>query len=272
MDPEIVLWIIEFLTRQDSVPKVLLNRILTNTHIPISPTPRLKKTLALRAIQDEIASGSVASETILESLEIIEQLDQKQRIKILDSMKLAYCAVAVECTVKHMWVVGSKRKRDPETFFEAVKTIWRERVEKLEFLKKSELVTDELREFKEEMEAALWDSNVCERLLERAMRNEALRLVMDYLREALDEMGPPLLELLARTEKEREEEEKDADNVGEKASREPDGGVADGSAKMGKDLCFSFISCLNTNSFFSRIHLPLLRKDALKPQTLNYLY
>lgn len=192
----------------------------------------MKKTLALRAIQDEIASGSVASETILESLEIIEQLDQKQRIKILDSMKLAYCAVAVECTVKHMWVVGSKRKRDPETFFEAVKTIWRERVEKLEFLKKSELVTDELREFKEEMEAALWDSNACERLLERAMRNEALRLVMDYLREALDEMGPPLLELLARTEKEREEEEKDADNVGEKASREPDGGVADGSAKM----------------------------------------
>ncbi|KAF2321209.1 hypothetical protein GH714_035526 [Hevea brasiliensis] len=231
MVPAIVLWIIEFLTRQDSVSTLVLNSILSNTHIPILPTPRLKKTIALRSIHDEIANGSVSSETILDSLEIIEQLDQKERIKIPDSMRLAYCAVAVDCTMKHLWVVESKRKHDPEMFSEAVKTIWRERVDKLEFLKKSELVTDELREFKEEMEAALLDSNACVRLLEKATRNETLRLVMDYLKEALDEMGSPFLELLARTERERKEKEKDADKVGVKASSEPEVGVADGSAR-----------------------------------------
>ncbi|KAF2321210.1 hypothetical protein GH714_035557 [Hevea brasiliensis] len=170
MVPAIVLWIIEFLhfSQQHSLKYPYPN--FTNS--------TLEETLALRSIHDEIANGSVSSETILDSLEIIEQLDQKERIKIPDSMKLAYCAVAVDCTMKHL-------------------------VDKLEFLKKSELVTDELREFKEEMEAALLDSNACGRLLEKATRNETLRLVMDYLKEALDEMGPPFLELLARTERER---------------------------------------------------------------------
>ncbi|XP_050211009.1 telomere repeat-binding protein 4-like [Mercurialis annua] len=195
MDPDITSWVLEFLARQP-ISHRLFNKILYNPQIPISSTnPRFKKTLLLRSIQDEIAHGYASSESILESLEIIEELDKKQLIQITNSMKLAYEAVAVDCTVK--WLIGDG---DKGQFFEAVKRIWRDRIENLELSNKSELVTDELREIKEEMEAALFDLNACNRLLSRHTANESLRLVKDYLKEAFGVMGPSFLELAAKVE------------------------------------------------------------------------
>ncbi|XP_012066886.1 uncharacterized protein LOC105629849 [Jatropha curcas] len=232
MDPDITLWILEFLARQP-VSKLLLNKLITNTHVPMSSAinnPRFKKTLTLRSIQDEIANGT--SETILESLEIIEELDKILKIKTLDSMKKAYCAVALDCTMNHLLNGGgSPQKRDGGEFFEAVKKIWRERIEKLETLKKSELVTDELREVKEEMEAALHDSNAYKRLFERDTRHEAVRLLKEFLREAMDLMGPSFLEAVARADMEMVEKEKDSDingRFGVKAGNEVNVGVESG--------------------------------------------
>ncbi|EEF43704.1 uncharacterized protein LOC8275316 isoform X2 [Ricinus communis] len=207
MDPGITCWILEFLARQP-ISQLLLNKILTNTHIPIASinNPRFKKALLLRSIHDEIANGSASSETILQSLETIEELDNTH---IADSMKLAYQAVAVDCTLK--WVI---EKHDKGQFFKAVKRIWRGRIERLESLKKSELVTDELKEIKQEIEAALWDSNARKRLLDRNIKSESLRLVKDYLNEALDKRGPSFLELAAKVETEMKEKQKGAVQVG----------------------------------------------------------
>uniref|UniRef100_A0A2P2IPK3 Uncharacterized protein LOC105629849 n=1 Tax=Rhizophora mucronata TaxID=61149 RepID=A0A2P2IPK3_RHIMU len=201
MDVEIKRWILEFLLRQP-ISDLLAKKILANIYVPESHVDRrLKKTLILRSIVSEIGEGSV-SETILDSLESLEELDRKEGIKITDSMKAAYRAVAVECAVKYLG--GSPQKRRGQgRFFEAVERIWRGRIGRLE--KESELVTDDLREIRDEIEAAVWDSNACKRLLERNTRNEALSLVRDYVGEAMAIMGPSFLELVARTERELKE-------------------------------------------------------------------
>ncbi|KAJ8768726.1 hypothetical protein K2173_023630 [Erythroxylum novogranatense] len=222
MDMEISGWILEFLLRQQ-ISDLLLNKIVTNVDFPIANNnQRLKKTLILRSIASEIGNGSV-SEKILESLEVIEKLDQREGVKIVDLMKAAYRAVAVECTVKYLG--GSPLKRGQGRYFEALKRIWGGRVEKLDEMGESELVTDELRECRDEIEAAICDSNVCKRLLERNTRNEALKLVRAYLGEAMALMGPSFLEAVARTE--REAKEKAATESAEECTGDRNAGDTD---------------------------------------------
>ena len=66
-------------------------------------------------------------------------MDQSEGVEIRDSLKAAYCAVAVECTVKYL--LGSPDKH--WEYFEVVKRVWRGKIGNLEKSEKSELVTDE---------------------------------------------------------------------------------------------------------------------------------
>lgn len=60
--------------------------------------------------------------------------------------------------------------------------------------RRSELVTGELRRWRDDVEAAMMDSRVCERLAGLNSRREAMSEVREYLKEAWELMGPTFLE------------------------------------------------------------------------------
>ncbi|KAF5470341.1 hypothetical protein F2P56_010861 [Juglans regia] len=189
MDADICRWIAEFLLRntvQDHAIKKLLQVL------PVSTDSRFKKTVLLRTIQADISDASL-TETTLDKLEMMEQYDRDDGIEISDLLKTAYCAVAVECAVKHL--EGSPH--GPGKYFEAVKRVFRDRVGDLERLGKSELVTSELRRLGDELEAAIGDANVAMRLLKVNTRNRALEAVRVYLEQAWALLDPPFLMLAA---------------------------------------------------------------------------
>ncbi|KAJ7959926.1 Telomeric repeat-binding factor like [Quillaja saponaria] len=192
MDADVCRWALEFLLRT-SVPDSLIKKIIAV--IPVSNSDlRLKKTLLLRTIQAEVSKGLV-TETILEILEVIEEMDRIDGVSITDTMKAAYCAVAVECTVKHLAAFAD----DSGKYFGAVMRIWRVRVGNMETSPEgSHLLSDELKEWKDDIEAALWDAEVGNRLPKMNAGKDALNRVRDYLVEAWKIMGPCFLELAAK--------------------------------------------------------------------------
>ncbi|MFQ6631548.1 hypothetical protein Gotur_009020, partial [Gossypium turneri] len=96
---------------------------------PLKPRPQLKKAVLLRTMRTEVYAG----------------------LPIPDSMKEAYCAVALECTVKYL-------PGDTDTcggkYLDAVDRIWRGRIQDLERSKASDLVFDQLRNRRLQVEAA----------------------------------------------------------------------------------------------------------------------
>ncbi|GAV58619.1 Myb_DNA-binding domain-containing protein, partial [Cephalotus follicularis] len=206
-DEDICRWIIEFLLRQ-SIDHYEINKVLNVLPVP-NNCPKIKKLVLLRSIQTEISDASV-SETILEMLEIIEELDRQEKIRITGSMKAAYCAVAVECTVKYM-IVNKDRKGK---YLDAVNMIWRGRVASMVESNESELVSDGLLKWREEIEAAIWDVKMSKKLLEKNTRNDALKKVRVYLGEALAISGPPFLKLAMRMMKKVKEKGKDSEPEG----------------------------------------------------------
>nr|XP_023913428.1 uncharacterized protein LOC112025000 isoform X2 [Quercus suber]POF09353.1 telomeric repeat-binding factor 1 [Quercus suber] len=190
MDPDICRWISEFLMRS-TAPDHVIKKVLQV--LPVSGADsRFKKTVLLRTIRSEIADASV-TETTLQTLELIEEMDRSEGVEIRDSLKAAYCAVAVECTVKYL--LGSPDKHGE--YFEAVKRVWRGRIGNLEKYGKTELVTDELTRWRDDLELALWEANTAKRLTKLNTRTEALRALRVFLGEAWALMGPSFLESAA---------------------------------------------------------------------------
>ena len=174
-------------TAPDHVIKKLLQVL------PVSGADsRFKKTVLLRTIRSEIVDASV-TETTLQTLELIEEMDRSEGVEIRDSLKAAYCAVAVECTVKYL--LGSPDKHGE--YFEAVKRVWRGRIGTMEKSGKCELVSDELTRWRDDLELALWEANTAKRLMKMNTRTEALRALRVFLGEAWALMGPSFLESAA---------------------------------------------------------------------------
>ncbi|GAB4855878.1 hypothetical protein Ancab_024517 [Ancistrocladus abbreviatus] len=196
MDEDVARWVLEFLLRQP-IEDCIINSLLSV--LPISNSDsRLKKTLLLRRIESELSNASVC-ENILEFLEIMEEIDHREGKPAPESMKAAYCAVAVDCTVRFM--EENVQKNADGKYFEAVKRIWLMRVSQMknrENVALSGLVSEKLMKWREDIEAAMWDSDVCERILMKNTRNEALKAIRVYLAEALEDLGPSFLELAAQ--------------------------------------------------------------------------
>lgn len=178
----------------------LLKRVIAVIPVPDQDL-RLKKTVLLRAIESEI-SEAVVTDKLLEIFEMIEQLDKNEGVEIMESMKAAYCAVAVECTVKFLLPectmyspVGDIDKHG--RYSNAVRRIWRGRVTELQRCGKSELVSRELKAWKDEIEASFCDKNVRKTLMKMNTRYDALKLTTDYLGEAWAVLGPSFLQLSA---------------------------------------------------------------------------
>ncbi|KAK8635804.1 hypothetical protein V6N13_004522 [Hibiscus sabdariffa] len=153
LDQDICDCIIEFLVRE-SADEMLLKKLIA-AFPPLNPTPRLKKAVLLHSIQREITAGGV-SEKLLDTLEMIECIDTNQRLPIPDSMRKAYCVVALECTAKYL-------SGDPNPnglYSDAVNRIWRGRIEELEKSKASDLVSERLRNLRRQVEASFGDEEV----------------------------------------------------------------------------------------------------------------
>ncbi|XP_021772302.1 uncharacterized protein LOC110736398 [Chenopodium quinoa] len=185
MDEKVAKWILEFLLRKP-IDEKIINGVLSS--LPFSNKDcRLKKTILLRKIESETSNGSV-SEKLLELLELIEELNHRAGKTASDLMKKAYCAVAVDCTVRFL----EENVEENGKYFEAVERIWRNRICKMEGL-----LSEESNQWLADVEAAVWDASVCEKILMRNTRNEALKAVRGYLKEAWKSMGPTFLELVA---------------------------------------------------------------------------
>lgn len=186
---DVARWVLEFVLRQPEMDG--LHRKLLAV-LPISDDDlRLKKTVLLRAIECEVADGYV-NESVLEILEILEELDRSQGNAILDSMKAAYCMAAVECTVKFLVSGGGK---PGGKYLKALNHIWRGRIDRLESYGKSELVSGELKKWWGEVNSVLDDSNTCRKLCGMNTRNDALFSIHCYLEEAWGLMGTSFLEV-----------------------------------------------------------------------------
>ncbi|XP_057428998.1 uncharacterized protein LOC130722323 [Lotus japonicus] len=192
MDSDMSGWVIEFLLRS-SVPDSTIQKTLAA--LPLSGAdPRLKKTLLLRTLHSHLINASL-SETALEILELLEQLHLNDAVPVPDSLRRAYCAVAVECTVKYL----AASPDDPSgEYFSAVRRIWRGRVAALsEAGRASGLVSDDLERWRDDVEAALWDPRVSERIAGLNTRWVAMVEVRGYLKEAWEIMGASFLDLMA---------------------------------------------------------------------------
>ncbi|KGN46758.1 uncharacterized protein LOC101205896 isoform X2 [Cucumis sativus] len=191
MDGDICRWIIEFILRTP-MDRHLQKKVLAI--VPISDKDfRLTKTVLLGSIESEIFEA-VATEKLLQTFECIEQLDKAEGLAIMESMKAAYCAVAVECTVKFLLVEGIQKDG---RYCDAVSRIWSGRVTNLERSGKSKLVSRELKAWKDEFELSLCDKNVRLKLVHMNTRYDALKLTRDYLTEAWAVIGPSFIQLSA---------------------------------------------------------------------------
>ncbi|KAF7834207.1 telomeric repeat-binding factor 2 [Senna tora] len=200
MDADVARWILEFVLRSN-LPDSTAKRLFSI--LPISGVDsRLKKTVLLRSIKSDVSTASL-TETLLDTLEIIEEFDRVEGTAITDTMKQAYCAVAVECTIKYLEALPDDDDGDDNhgLYLDAVKRIWRDRIAKMEAAtasgEGSELWTAELSQWRDNIEATVWDSKVCEKLVNINSRRIALEKLRAYLAEAWELMGPSFLELAA---------------------------------------------------------------------------
>lgn len=184
-------WILEFLLRQPTEDHAL-HRLVIALSLLV-PDHRLVKTLLLRRISSEINNG-IISEKILESLELIEEIDHLNNIRSLDSMKDAYCAVALDCVVRFL-------KENPKNFSEytkAVDRIWRGRVLAMEKAQDVCLISEWTKDLRTQLEEAVHDVSVCNYILSEDTKTDALKAVGMFLSKVYEELGPPFLEVAAK--------------------------------------------------------------------------
>ncbi|CAK9141243.1 unnamed protein product [Ilex paraguariensis] len=193
IDVDIAGWVLEFLLRQ-SLEDQTLDSVIRVLPLPKN-NPSLKRSMLLRRIESEIAYGLV-SEKVLELLEQIEELGNEEGVEVSEAMKVAFCAVAVDCTVS--FLKGNEDDNEGR-YFHAVRRIWRGRVCKMERSEKVGLVSEELKNWKDEIEAALWDKSVRQNLVKRSKGKDAVEAVRVYVKEEKERMGPSFLEFVAET-------------------------------------------------------------------------
>ncbi|KAK6145209.1 hypothetical protein DH2020_022029 [Rehmannia glutinosa] len=196
IDPDIANWVLEFLLRQPLEDQTL-NSLLRALPLP-NDNAHLQKSLLLRKLQSEVSRNSI-SESILELLEQLEEIEFQQGSEtVSDAMRRAYCAVAVECTVRLLVTGDDGDNSSKFKFFEAVKRVWRSRVGRMEkTVENGGLGSEELRVWKDEIEAAVWEDSVCESIVKKSDGVNAVEAVKTYLREEREKMGPSFLELVA---------------------------------------------------------------------------
>ncbi|TYI04314.1 hypothetical protein ES332_A10G008800v1 [Gossypium tomentosum] len=141
----------------------------------------------LRSIEQRTGNFTVP-DAVLDSLILIENLDRRRGFLPSESMKAAFCAVAVHCTVSCLPVSW-------DNYFDAFHRIWGLRIKSLEESGKSDLISSELVQWGTVIEAGLWDLETSQRLSSVNTRGKALLRIKGYLEEAFLSMNPALSQL-----------------------------------------------------------------------------
>ncbi|KAG4177915.1 hypothetical protein ERO13_A10G008200v2 [Gossypium hirsutum] len=141
----------------------------------------------LRSIEQRTGNSTVP-DAVLDSLILIENLDRRRGFLPSESMKAAFCAVAVHCTVSCLPVSW-------DNYFDAFHRIWGLRIKSLEESGKSDLISSELVQWGTVIEAGLWDLETSQRLSSVNTRGKALLRIKGYLEEAFRSMNPALSQL-----------------------------------------------------------------------------
>lgn len=195
MDEDISRWILDFLARQPIDDSTLTGLLDT---LPISNTDtNLKKLLILRKIESEISNG-IVSELVLDLLEQMEELEYRDNAKICESMKKAYCVVAVDCTVRVLENEGLGR------YFELVKKIWRSRIGLILKCDNAGLVSYDLINWSDDIENVVGNERVCKEVLEKWKGMDVVESVREYVKDAREVMGPSFLEVVCEDDRVRE--------------------------------------------------------------------
>ncbi|CAA7026378.1 unnamed protein product [Microthlaspi erraticum] len=140
------------------------------------------KEAILEGILMEIEEG-VVEEKNLERLENLVEILRKEGSKVPESVKEAFCQVAVECTARCL----ANEKDAKEAYTEAIRSIWLRRVLPL-CDKVSCLVTRDLLNSCRRLWTAHNDAKACETLMGEKTRDEALV----SLRKVVSELHPNL--------------------------------------------------------------------------------
>ncbi|CAD5169356.1 unnamed protein product [Musa acuminata subsp. malaccensis] len=183
-------WVAEFVLRQP-VEDWLANEIFLALPLP-SPLPfRLRRTILLRRLTSDLSRGSPSLHT-LHSLDLLldDPPTSSSSSSSAESMAVAYRAVALHC----ISLSFSASNYDAFTTFV---DLLRSRVADLELAGPAVLAAEPLKKLRMEIDAAVESGIVSGGLLERDTSNEALDAIRVYLKAAMEELGPPFLELAA---------------------------------------------------------------------------
>ncbi|XP_078442436.1 uncharacterized protein LOC144712123 isoform X1 [Wolffia australiana] len=185
-------WILEFLLRQP-LEDWLVKEILFRLAKPACfDNPQLKRVLFLRQLSYDLSARRY-SEITLMNLELLEELDRSLcGTATYDALRTAYCAVAAEVTV------SSLRDGSVSEFRSMADRVWCRRVGDLERSEARGLVGRSLRGWKKLFEEATGDDEWKGRVLRQETAQEAATALGNYLKLAFQDMGPPLLERMAR--------------------------------------------------------------------------
>ncbi|CAI8611554.1 unnamed protein product [Vicia faba] len=163
MDGELRNWCLEYLVRNSTIQTNIINKLIST--ISVSNTNhRTKKTIILRTLEDALSEACIP-ESMLQILEYLE--------------------------------AGISNP----SYGKAVERIWKGRVHDMLSEGSSFLVSDELKQWKNEIENSLLDVKVMEKLASMPnTRRDAIRKLHAFLAEAWENLGPSFLESVAQNQ------------------------------------------------------------------------
>ncbi|KAF3776905.1 hypothetical protein EJ110_NYTH46351 [Nymphaea thermarum] len=185
-------WILEFVLRQP-INDWIVNRLVTVLPLPDEDIC-LKKSILLRRISSEVSKGTI-SEKILDSLEMVEELDSISPMISLEtaksSMRTAYGYVVVAS------ILSFNPDDEAGDYYSAMQRIWTERINKMEFVRFMGFFPRCWREVRKELEAVVVAVVGGESVHTYELRKEVVRVALESLRAFLvitaRDLGLPFL-------------------------------------------------------------------------------
>nr|QSD99783.1 MYB family transcription factor [Melilotus albus] len=209
-------WSLEHVLRNLSIESKVVKKLIQTISLSDDETDYSPKiAIILRTLEDELLLRASIPEWMLELLEVLEKLLLLHYCgsnPITNAMKSAYCAIAVECTLKYLEL---KTTPNP-SYSKAVDRIWRVRVGNMEEEEEEEpssssagetsfLLSHHLKIWNTQIQASLLDSGVMEKLSSIPNnRREAIQKLKLFLEETWQNLAPSFLESLAHEEEEEE--------------------------------------------------------------------
>ncbi|KAF3772530.1 hypothetical protein EJ110_NYTH51710 [Nymphaea thermarum] len=185
-------WMLEFVLRQP-INDWIVNRLVTVLNLPDEDIC-LKKSILLRSISSKVSKGTI-SEKILDSLEMVEELDS------ISPMISSETAKSSMTTAYGYVVVASILSFNPDDeagdYYSAMQRIWTERINKMELVRSMGFFPRCWREVRKELEAVVVAVVGGERVHTCELRKEVVRVALESLRAFLvitaRDLGLPLL-------------------------------------------------------------------------------